>query len=88
MKIPYLDLLGPGWVKNGKKAIFISATSLATQFFLKANSLTAPPEANFQCEFTEKCFASFEQSSQAICLKWYKLLLFFQEFTSISHFMT
>ena len=31
------------------------------------------------CEFTEKCFADFNQSSRVIYLTWYSLLLFFWE---------
>ena len=42
---------------------------------------------NFPCEFTENCFAAFDQSSCAIYLMWYRLLLFFLEFTSIILFM-
>ena len=36
---------------------------------------------SFLREFTEKCFAVFDQSSRAIYLSW--LLLFFREFSSI-----
>ena len=36
---------------------------------------------NFLCEFTEKCFAIFDQSSCTIYLTWYQLLLFFWEFS-------
>ena len=32
---------------------------------------------NFPCDFTEKCFAVFDQSSHTIYLTWYQLLLFF-----------
>ena len=42
---------------------------------------------NFLREFTEKCFAVFDQSSCTIYLTWYQLLLFFQEFSSIIPFM-
>ena len=42
---------------------------------------------NFPHEFTEKCFAVFDQSSCVIYLTWYWLLLFFQEFSSIIPFM-
>ena len=42
---------------------------------------------NFLHEFTEKSFAVFDQSSHAIYLTWYWLLLFFQEFSSVTHFM-
>ena len=42
---------------------------------------------NFLHEFTEKTFAVFDQSSHAIYLTWYWLLLFFQEFSSVTHFM-
>ena len=42
---------------------------------------------NFLCEFTEKCFAIFDQSSHMIYLTWYWLLLFFWEFSSIIPFM-
>ena len=38
---------------------------------------------NFPREFTEKCFAVFDQSSCAIYLTWYRPLLFFWEFSSI-----
>ena len=41
---------------------------------------------NFPREFTEKCFAIFDQSSCAIYL-WYWLLLFLREFSSIIPFM-
>ena len=36
---------------------------------------------NFPCEFSEKCFAVFNQSSCTIYLMWYWLLLFFWEFS-------
>ena len=42
---------------------------------------------NFPREFTEKCFDVFNQSSCAIYLTWYQLLLFFREFSSIIPFM-
>ena len=42
---------------------------------------------NFPREFTEKCFAVFDQSSHAIYLTWYRPLLFFWEFSSIIPFM-
>ena len=42
---------------------------------------------NFPHEFTEKCFALFDQSSCAIYLLWYQSLLFFWEFSSIIPFM-
>ena len=41
---------------------------------------------SFPCEFTEKCFAVFDQSSWVIYLTW-KPLLFFWEFSSIIPFM-
>ena len=52
-----------------------------------ATEITTQKTGNFAPEFTEKCFADFEQSSCAIYLTWYTLLLFFQEFTSIIPFM-
>ena len=42
---------------------------------------------NFVCEFTEKCFSIFDQSSCIIYLTWYWLLLVFWEFSSIAPFM-
>ena len=42
---------------------------------------------NFPCEFTEKCFAVFDQSSCAIYLTWCRSLLFFWELSSIIPFM-
>ena len=42
---------------------------------------------HFPREFTEKCFAVFDQSSCAIYLTWYRPLLFFWEFSSIIPFM-
>ena len=42
---------------------------------------------NFLREFTEKCFAVFDQSSCAIYLMWYRPLLFFWGFSSIILFM-
>ena len=42
---------------------------------------------NFPREFTEKCFAVFDQSSCAIYFMWYWPLLFFWEFSSIIPFM-
>ena len=42
---------------------------------------------NFPHEFTEKCFAVFDQSSYTIYLTWYQLLLLFREFSSIIPFM-
>ena len=41
----------------------------------------------FPREFTEKCFAVFDQSSRATYLMRYWSLLFFQEFSSIIPFM-
>ena len=38
---------------------------------------------NFPLEFTEKCFAVFDQSNCSIYLTWYRHLLFFWEFSSI-----
>ena len=46
-----------------------------------------PQLRNFPCEFTENCFAVFDQSSHVIYLTWYRSLLFFPEFTSIIPFM-
>ena len=42
---------------------------------------------NFLCEFTEKCFPIFDQSSCVIRFTWYQLLLFFREFSSVIPFM-
>ena len=42
---------------------------------------------NFPCEFTENCFAVFDQSSRVIYLMWYRSLLLFPEFSSIIPFM-
>ena len=42
---------------------------------------------NFLCEFSEKCCAVFDQSSCTIHLMWYRLLLFFWEFSSIIPFV-
>ena len=42
---------------------------------------------NFSCEFTEKCFAVFDQSSRTIYLTWYRSLLIFREFSFIISFM-
>ena len=42
---------------------------------------------NFRCEFTEKCFAVFDQSSCTIYLTWYQFRLFFWKFPSIIPFM-
>ena len=42
---------------------------------------------NFPREFTEKCFAVFDQSSCAIYLTWYRPSLLFWEFPSIIPFM-
>ena len=42
---------------------------------------------NFPRVFTEKCFVVFDQSGCAIYLMWYRLLLFFLEFSSIIPFM-
>ena len=42
---------------------------------------------NFLRVFTEKCFAVLDQSGCAICLTWYRLLLFLGEFSSIIPFM-
>ena len=38
---------------------------------LPARLLTLCQVRNFQCEFTEKCFAIFDQSSCMIYLTWY-----------------
>ena len=42
---------------------------------------------NFLPEFTEKCFAIFDQSTCAIYLTWYQPLLFFWEISSIIPFL-
>ena len=42
---------------------------------------------NFLREFTENCFVVFDQSNHVIYLTWYRLLLFFLEFTPIIPFM-
>ena len=52
---------------------------------LPAWVLTLCQLRNFLCEFTEKCFAIFDQSSLTIYLTWYWSLLFFQGFPSIMH---
>ena len=59
------------------------------------NPLTcSPPRLLASCklrnlprEFTQKCFAVFDQSSCAIYLTWYRPLLFFWKFSSIIPFM-
>ena len=43
--------------------------------------------SDFPREFTENCFAVFDQSSRTIYLTWYRSLLFFPELTSIIPFM-
>ena len=50
-------------------------------------SLASCQLRNFLCEFTEKCFAVFDQSGCAIYLMWYQPLQFFLEFYSIISFM-
>ena len=37
----WAQIVGPSWVQNGKKTIFIPATSLPTKFSLKTKFLTA-----------------------------------------------
>ena len=54
---------------------------------LPARLLTLCHLRNCLCEFTEKCFAVFDQSSCAIYLMWYQPLLFFWRFSSIILFM-
>ena len=54
---------------------------------LLARLLTSCQLRNFLHEFTENCFAVFDQSSHAIYLMWYRSFLFFPEFTSIIPFM-
>ena len=54
---------------------------------LPACLLTSCQLRNFLCEFTEKCFAIFDQSSHMIYLTWHWLFLFFWEFSSIIPFM-
>ena len=49
--------------------------------------LTSCQLRNFPGEFAGKCFATFDQSSCAIYLTWYRPLLFFCEFSSIIPFM-
>ena len=49
--------------------------------------LASCPLRNFPHVFTEKCFAVFDQSSCAIYLTWYRLLLFFWEFASVLSFV-
>ena len=60
---------------------------LRGEIHLLACLLTLWHLRNFPCEFTEKCFAVFDQSSHAIYLTWYRLLLFFREFSSVIPFM-
>ena len=48
--------------------------------FLPPRLLASCQLRNFPREFTEKCFAVFDQSSCAIYLTWYRPLLFFWEF--------
>ena len=55
--------------------------------YLLAHLLASSELRNFLCEFTENCFAIFDQSSHAIYLMWHRLLLFFPEFTSIIPFI-
>ena len=49
--------------------------------------LTSCQLRNFLCEFTEKCFAIFDQSSCTIYLTWYRSLLFLWGFSFIITFM-
>ena len=55
--------------------------------YLLAHLLASSELRNFPCEFTENCFAIFDQSSHAIYLMWHRPLLFFPEFTSIIPFI-
>ena len=54
---------------------------------LLARLLASCQLRNFLREFTEICFAVFDQSNCAIYLTWYGPLLFFLEFTNIIPFM-
>ena len=65
------------YLSEGRNPLACSPARLLTSFQLR----------NFPHEFTEKCFGIFDQSSHAIYLTWYWLLLFFWEFSSIIHFM-
>ena len=51
--------------------------------------LTCLPCVNqeISCMSSENCFAIFDQSSHVIYLTWYRLFIFFPEFTSIIPFM-
>ena len=54
---------------------------------LAPHLLPSCQQRNFPREYTEKCFAVFDQSSCVIYLMWYQPLLFFWEFSSFVPFM-
>ena len=64
-----------------------STTYFAERKLPAARLLALCQLRNFPCEFTENCFAIFDQLSCAIYLMWYRLLLFFPEFSSIIPFV-
>ena len=55
--------------------------------FLLVRMLASCQIRHFLREFTENCFAIFDQSNCMFNLTWYELLLFFSEFFTIIPFM-
>ena len=65
----------------------VSVWGKETRIHLLTSLLALCQLRNFAHEFTEKCFAIFDRSTCVIYLTWYQLLLFFQDFFSITPFM-
>ena len=77
--------MGPGWVKNGREGYFHTSHSTPNQVFPKNKVLSSSPDTKE--EIFRVGLVSFDQSGEAINLPWYRMLLFFLEFASITPFM-
>ena len=72
---------------NYPKSWKVSVCERKTRIHLLACLLASCQLTNFPHEFTENCFAVFDQSSYTIYFTWYRPLLFFPEFTTSIPFM-
>ena len=70
--------------QKNEKCLYVGRNPVA---WLPPRLLSLCQLRNFRRVFTEKCFAVFDQSGYVIYLTWYRLLLFFGEFSSIIPFM-
>ena len=70
--------------QKNEKYLYVERNPVA---WLPLRLLASCQLRKFPRVFTEKCFVIFDQSSCAIYLMWYRLFLFFWEFSSIIPFM-